>query len=285
MHKHIVLSLVLLLFINMVALSSGAASGIDWHTYEDGLESARTQDKPVMIYFGAAWCSYCTMMKEDVFPDQRIIDASSDMIFIAEDTDVDTTIANMYGVTGLPTMIFLTPQGNEQFRSSGFRDVQDLLADISRSLQMYHGDRIDWVSYEDGRAEARRTETPLLLYFRDEGCTGCSRMDSETFSDPKILDISRDYIMVKIEASARPTLVQKYQVGSYPVVILADHDGTELERIQGFADDDQLHGEMEAILTADEGTEDSTPGFTSLMLLSALAVFVLIYGKVIYTNK
>ncbi|MFO8110040.1 MAG: thioredoxin family protein [Thermoplasmata archaeon] len=285
MHKRLVFLMVILLSAQIFMPVSGATSDIEWYSYEDGLEAARIQDKPVMIYFGAGWCSYCIKMKEEVFPDQRVIDASSNMIFIEEDTDVDTTVANMYGVTGLPTMIFLTPQGVEQFRRTGFRDVQQLTDDISRSLQMYHGESIDWVSYEDGRAEAKSTGKPLLLYFRDDTCAQCDRMERETFSKTSIIELSNEFVMVKIEAPSRPSLTQKYSVESYPEIVFTDHDGTELGRSQGFTDSDQLYNEMESILDVDETTEESTPFFSTAVLLLTLLASVPIYGKVIYTKK
>ncbi len=285
MHKRHVFLIVILITVHLLIPIAGSQSAIDWHSYEDGLEEVKLHDKPVMIYFGAGWCSYCVMMKQDVFTDPQVIDASSDLVFIEVDTDIDPSIANSYGVTGLPTMIFLTPQGSEQFRRSGFRDVNEFIGDISLSLEMYHGKRVDWVSYEDGRNQAGRAETPLLLYFRDDSCTECDRMENEVLSQGSIVDISRDFVMVKIEAPSRPSLVQKYAVSSFPEIVITEHDGTELSRMQGFSESEHLYIEMESILEDSEDAEESTPGFNFLLLFLSVLISVLIYGKVIYTNK
>ncbi len=90
-----------------------------------------------MVYFGADWCPPCNMMKEEVFTDLKVIAASSKLIWVYVDVDEDSFLANRYGISGVPTLVFITPQEEELFRRVGFRDVPEILEDISNAVEQY----------------------------------------------------------------------------------------------------------------------------------------------------
>ncbi|MCE7925607.1 MAG: DUF255 domain-containing protein [Haliscomenobacteraceae bacterium CHB4] len=107
-----------------VATVPGAAS-IAWLDSErlmPVLEQAQREKKPVFVEFHASWCAPCKVMEEEIFtqePTFRFLN----MNFLNFRTDFDTpsgqTLASLYEVKSLPTILFLDPQGVVLERHTG----------------------------------------------------------------------------------------------------------------------------------------------------------------------
>ena len=86
------------------------------------LEQAQREKKPVFVEFFATWCAPCKVMEEEIFtqePTYRYMNAN----FLNFRTDFDTpsgqTIASLYEVKSMPTVLFLNPQGVVLERHTG----------------------------------------------------------------------------------------------------------------------------------------------------------------------
>lgn len=101
------------------------------------LEEAQQTHKPVFVVFHASWCAPCKVMDEDVFTQQdtyRFLNAN----FLNFRADVDTpagkTVSEIYEARGLPTILFLDPQGVVLERHLGIANPSDLKAMGERAL-------------------------------------------------------------------------------------------------------------------------------------------------------
>lgn len=86
------------------------------------LEDAQTANKPVFVSFHASWCAPCKVMEEDIYTQSQVYEYVNDH-FLSMRTDYDSdagkTIAAIYEVDRLPTILFLSPKGVVLVRQTG----------------------------------------------------------------------------------------------------------------------------------------------------------------------
>jgi thiol-disulfide isomerase/thioredoxin len=74
---------------------------------------------------------------------------------------------------------------------------------------------IKWRTYEEGLAEAKKSNKPVLLIFYTEWCPHCTNY-SKVFHDPKVVAKSKEFVMVRLDSDKNQELGKKYALdGSY----------------------------------------------------------------------
>ncbi|MBK9136985.1 MAG: thioredoxin family protein [Betaproteobacteria bacterium] len=97
---------------------------------------ARAEGKPVLLYWGATWCPPCNQLKATLFARQEF--AALAKGFIAVHVDGDRPGAQKLGsrfkVSGYPTTVLFTPDGQEVTRLPGEVDAPQALAVLQLGL-------------------------------------------------------------------------------------------------------------------------------------------------------
>jgi thioredoxin-like negative regulator of GroEL len=110
-----------------------AAGDVD---IDEAFAQARGQGKPVLVYWGAAWCPPCNQLRATLFNRQDFIERSR--AFIAVQVDGDLPGAQKLGarfrVRGYPTLILFTPEGTEITRLPGEADAPQVLELLQSGL-------------------------------------------------------------------------------------------------------------------------------------------------------
>lgn len=133
--------LVLVLFKALAGLSvDGVENGVDeplWLSFDEGLEWAAAEQRPLFVYVQAAWCGPCRLLERTVFPElaplmKRFILTRLD--FDDHDAPVKSGSIGvspferslLLGAQATPAIVLLAPDGTLIARSTGYRSADEL---------------------------------------------------------------------------------------------------------------------------------------------------------------
>lgn len=158
-YKFLFTATVLLLFGMMSAAAQD--TGVDWYTLEEAQELAKENNKKVLIYAEASWCSYCRKMEKQVlskadvqkvmdeyfYPVRVDIESDQKLRFNGEEM-TQQTFARQMRVSGTPTFFFIDQEGSVLGAQPGF-----IPKDIYQTLLTYLGtnthEEMDFEEYLD----------------------------------------------------------------------------------------------------------------------------------------
>lgn len=132
----------------------GPTPGIDWFPGEidQAFARARSERKPVFLYWGATWCPPCHYLKTKVFTRPAFQARMRNVVpvYLDGDTERAQILGEKYRTQGYPTVIVFDPEGREVTRLpsmlpldeygealdralSSARPIADVLAAVERS--------------------------------------------------------------------------------------------------------------------------------------------------------
>ena len=122
----VVASLIVLIVLGISLLSTrprGEEGRVDWvYDYDEGLGKAKTEGKLVLIDFYADWCGWCKKLDQETYSKQDVASFLNEkLVCIKIDVEKDVTLAENSNVSGLPTIVFLSSNGEEVGRIEGYR--------------------------------------------------------------------------------------------------------------------------------------------------------------------
>ena len=121
-----------------VVQAAHAESGIAWHKgdVDAAFATAKAENKPVFMYWGAVWCPPCNQVKATIFNRQDFIERSR--FFVPVYIDGDSPGAQKEGArfkaSGYPTMILFTPDGSEITRLPGEVDPDQYMRVLAMGM-------------------------------------------------------------------------------------------------------------------------------------------------------
>lgn len=107
-------------------------AGIAWKNATNDAEVdaafalAKSESKPVFVYWGAKWCPPCNQVKATLFNRQDFIERSRAFVpvYVDGDSPGAQKLGARFKVSGYPTMVLFNPQGAELTRLPGEVDAQ-----------------------------------------------------------------------------------------------------------------------------------------------------------------
>lgn len=96
------------------------------HDFKKAEALARKENKPLFIDFEATWCGPCKTMDQLVYTADVVVKAAKNVISVKVDGDKQPELKKQFKVGGYPSIILLTPEGEELKRTSGYCGVKEM---------------------------------------------------------------------------------------------------------------------------------------------------------------
>lgn len=103
--------------------------------YHRGYELAKRQQKPMLVFFTAQWCTYCHQMEADAFVQEAVVNLSHQFVCVLVDADAEPDICRDFRIKGYPTVQFLSAHGVPLNRVTGKQPGQQLVMQMQAALQ------------------------------------------------------------------------------------------------------------------------------------------------------
>ncbi|RUT79403.1 thioredoxin family protein [Ancylomarina longa] len=107
-------------------------SGITFFTgsWEQAVELAKQENKPIFLDISTSWCGYCRRMKANVFTDADVA-AFYNASFINVSLDAEhgegSVLAGKYRVSAYPSFLFFNSDGSFSSQTAGYRNSDNFL--------------------------------------------------------------------------------------------------------------------------------------------------------------
>jgi len=166
------------------------------------------------------------------------------------------TLYMIPGLWGAPLKILsgLTPPINYAESTTGF-GASGEKADLPEHAHLGPHGIVAFEDYEIGLAYAKKVNKPVLLDFTGDACANCRKMEDNVWSDPKVLEILKNKVVLislycdrKIDLPIEQQYVSKstgkeivtignkwtdfqitrYKSNSQPLYVILDNDGNDL---------------------------------------------------------
>lgn len=104
-------------------------------SFEQGVELAHAEGKPLLIFFTAPWCNFCHQLAADAFTHEQVVGLSEQFVCVLVDADAQPDICQQFHVRSFPTIQFLSPRGMPLNRITGKRPGNQLVMEMQSALQ------------------------------------------------------------------------------------------------------------------------------------------------------
>lgn len=144
-----------------------------------------------------------------------------------------------------------TPAGGEPAAPSSSPGPAPAGGSAARDAESSLGQKIRFVTdYREGLERALAEKRPVLVFFAAKWCRFCAQMQRDALSDPRVVQLSEEFVCVLVDADEDPELCDEFGVRAYPTVQFVMPDGGRVTRLVGRNSAEELASHMRAVLRA-----------------------------------
>jgi thioredoxin-related protein len=127
---------------------------VGWLTYREAKAISRHQDRPLLVYFGAAWNNASVRLDREAWTDRHLCRYLNEHLVVARvDMQDMPAVAEHFDVKEPPAILFLAPDGRRLVVLRGFHGPEAILrvATYVGSRAYEYADYEIWLSRNPGR--------------------------------------------------------------------------------------------------------------------------------------
>jgi thiol-disulfide isomerase/thioredoxin len=108
-----------------------------------------------------------------------------------------------------------------------------ILSPINFISQAGTGGAVNWVSYDDGIANAKKIGKPIYIEFSNYACGICLQ-ENDTYLDPEVLKNLDNFVCININPDNDIELANQYDVRMSPTIFFLMPNGTQINKVAGY---------------------------------------------------
>jgi thiol-disulfide isomerase/thioredoxin len=129
---------------------------------------AKTEGKPLFLYWGAEWCPPCHYLKNKIFKRPEFVAKSEEFVpvYLDGDTESAQILGEELGVMGYPTVIIFSPEGEEVMRMPSTIPVEEYAVVLDSAMERMRPVKTVLAEVmEAGPANAHPTDLNVLAFY------------------------------------------------------------------------------------------------------------------------
>lgn len=169
--------------------------------------------------------------------------------------EISSYVLPVFGIIAVLFLLFFDKMGNNVRAFRIFKYVFSVLiiAIAVYALIPSQKNSVDWEIYSEKSVENISDKKGIIIDFYADWCIPCKELDALTFSDQRVIDLSKEFATFKADMtkSVSPeveSLRNKYTIIGVPTVLILSADGNELQRITGFVNADEFYNILNSVL-------------------------------------
>jgi thioredoxin-related protein len=101
-------------------------------------KEATAANRPMLIVFGASWCTYCHKLERETLGEPEMVKyVSGHFVPVHLDFDKDRKVADILEVTNLPACVVLSPDADLLANLVGYMEEDEMRLSLDQSLKAY----------------------------------------------------------------------------------------------------------------------------------------------------
>ncbi len=221
---------------------------VQWsEDFEDCLERAVRDKKPVIIEFYTTTSFWSKILEEKTYPDPRVQEVLKSYIPLRINAELKEELANRYKVDYYPGLLIINEKGNKLDAVRYYLEPPGPLAlvkDLKGGLALYEkyaegvaaeDQQITEVSnIEDAILLSKSKRRPIMAIVLSKGSKWSNKFVNETLNNPLLQSELKKVILVKVDRAVSKSLIKKWNIKYFPSILFLDDNGETLYQIQGY---------------------------------------------------
>ncbi len=154
-------------------------------------------------------------------------------------------------VFGILTAMFLLFFDRRANNMKGFRAFKIILSLIVIAVSVYalipeKKNEPNWQSFSQTKYEqSLKNHEKMIIDFHAEWCIPCKELDARTFSDQRVIAMSKNFTPYKVDmtktlSEETERLRNQFNIIGVPTVLIIDSEGKEVHRLTGFVNAEEF---------------------------------------------